>query len=266
MHALIGGDTHFEDLLEDFILEGGFFGRLGVYIPPVSSDDAFQTAQILALIRAAQARANRRLHERAPCPSAVYPRSSSARSSPTSTGTSRTPEHPPALGTFLHHIFAISLGSRTIHARTLEEEEIWKAMKASMPTGGGEDLMDDSGSEDDDDDDDEDEDDDLAEDEDAEEKEDSDADDLMSLVEGSDNEDLISLDGDVPEGLIEYDGPDDSDDGDDPGVLVPDVDRKHEEAMTGGKGGKRKKLRSLPTFATYEDYAKLIEEGPEDDI
>ena len=37
------------------------------------------------------------------------------------------------------------------------------------------------------------------------------------------------------------------------------------------KGGKeeqkkRKKVRSLPTFASYEDYAKLIEEGPEDDI
>jgi len=37
------------------------------------------------------------------------------------------------------------------------------------------------------------------------------------------------------------------------------------------KGGKeelktRKKARSLPTFASYEDYAKLIEEGPENDI
>ena len=28
----------------------------------------------------------------------------------------------------------------------------------------------------------------------------------------------------------------------------------------------RKKLKALPTFATAEDYAKLIEEGPEDDI
>ncbi|CAA7269374.1 unnamed protein product [Cyclocybe aegerita] len=184
----------------------------------------------------------------------------------------------------------------------LEEEEIWKAMKASMPTAGDDDLMDDSDSENSEDEDevpdfgddsdlaieDDLEDDDQAEDKDAEEKEDSD-DDLMSLVEGSDNEDLISLDGDVPEGLIEYDGSDDSDDGNaDPGVLLPDADanvdpeeewhgigvgtskndkkRKHDEATAGGKGGKRKKLRSLPTFASYEDYAKLIEEGPEDDI
>ena len=29
---------------------------------------------------------------------------------------------------------------------------------------------------------------------------------------------------------------------------------------------KKKRMRSLPTFATYEDYAKLIEDGPEDDI
>ena len=29
---------------------------------------------------------------------------------------------------------------------------------------------------------------------------------------------------------------------------------------------RRKKLRSLPTFASYEDYAKLIEDGPEDNI
>ena len=28
----------------------------------------------------------------------------------------------------------------------------------------------------------------------------------------------------------------------------------------------RKKRKALPTFATYEEYAKMIEEGPEDDI
>ena len=33
----------------------------------------------------------------------------------------------------------------------------------------------------------------------------------LSLVEVSDNEDLISLDGDVPEGLSEYNGSDISD-------------------------------------------------------
>ena len=34
---------------------------------------------------------------------------------------------------------------------------------------------------------------------------DSDGDDVLSLLEDSDNEDLVSLDGDVPDGLIEYD-------------------------------------------------------------
>jgi len=91
-----------------------------------------------------------------------------------------------------------------------------------------------------------------------------------SLVKASDNEDLISLDGEVPEGLIEYDGSDVSDGeaveerewGGISGSAGNAIKRKSEES----KGGKRKKLRSLPTFASYDDYAKLIEEGPEDDI
>ena len=106
------------------------------------------------------------------------------------------------------------------------------------------------------------------------EKDDSDADDVLSLVEGSDNEDLISLDGDVPDGLIEYDGSDASNE--EAHHIAVDED----EAWGGIGGGslskkrkrdemsgvKRKKLRSLPTFASYEDYAKMIEDGPEDDI
>jgi len=98
----------------------------------------------------------------------------------------------------------------------------------------------------------------------------SDDEEALSLVEASDNEDLVSLDGDVPEGLIEHDG---SDVSDEEAVEEREWDgisgsagnakkRKSEES----KGGKRKKLRSLPTFASYDDYAKLIEEGPEDDI
>jgi ribosome biogenesis protein MAK21 len=94
--------------------------------------------------------------------------------------------------------------------------------------------------------------------------------DGLSLVEASDNEDLISLNGDVPDGLIEYDGSD------------ADHNPEEEEVWGGisGSGGtgakrkregeskseRRKKLRSLPTFASYEDYAKMIEDGPEDDI
>lgn len=107
---------------------------------------------------------------------------------------------------------------------------------------------------------------------------DDDADDGLSLAEASDNEDLNSLDGDLPHGLIEYDGSDadaddtDGVDDDDAATLAKDDElgirsgndkkRKRED----DKIGKRKKLRSLPTFASYEDYAKLIEEGPEDDI
>jgi ribosome biogenesis protein MAK21 len=29
---------------------------------------------------------------------------------------------------------------------------------------------------------------------------------------------------------------------------------------------RKKKLRALPTFASYEDYARMIEDGPEEDI
>ena len=103
-----------------------------------------------------------------------------------------------------------------------------------------------------------------------------DNDDGLSLAEVSDNEDLISLDGDLPHGLIEYDGSDvdaNEDDDDDAATLAKDEEwggissgndkkRKREDSRM----GKRKKLRSLPTFASYEDYAKLIEEGLEDDI
>ena len=29
---------------------------------------------------------------------------------------------------------------------------------------------------------------------------------------------------------------------------------------------RKKKLRALPTFASYEDYARMIEDGPEEDL
>jgi len=68
------------------------------------------------------------------------------------------------------------------------------------------------------------------------------------------------LDGDVPKGLIECDGPDASD-----GEVVEEMEWG---VISGSVGNaeKRKKLRSLPTLASYEDYVKLIEEDPEDDI
>ncbi|KAF8197362.1 CBF/Mak21 family-domain-containing protein [Pholiota molesta] len=150
----------------------------------------------------------------------------------------------------------------------LDEDEIWKVMQASMPKAeGDDDLMDDSDVDIDDDEglslsdsdeeghvvdsdpDDEDED-----DEDEAENGSSNDGDGLSLVEASDNEDLISLNGDVPDGLIEYDGSD------------ADHNPEEEEREGESKSERRKKLRSLPTFASYEDYAKMIEDGPEDDI
>jgi ribosome biogenesis protein MAK21 len=108
--------------------------------------------------------------------------------------------------------------------------------------------------------------------------EDDDDDEKLSLVESSDAEDLIPLD--EAEGLAFKDGlidwPGDEDDASD--------GENEDDEWTGFGGGspalggkrkrnggkeeqkKRKKVRSLPTFASYEDYAKLIEEGPEDDI
>ena len=109
------------------------------------------------------------------------------------------------------------------------------------------------------------------EDEDDEEAEEEDEcdDDALSLAEASDAEDLLSLDEDLPEGLIEYDGSD----------ADSDADVPEEEEEWGGIGGgkkrkrgdddaksRKKKLRSLPTFASYEDYAKLIDDEPEDNI
>ncbi|KAF8152290.1 CBF/Mak21 family-domain-containing protein [Crassisporium funariophilum] len=173
-------------------------------------------------------------------------------------------------------------------ASDADEEEIWKAMKATMPKAhGDEDLMEDSEMEEDDDDlpsdfmEDSDaveaspaEGDSDSEDEDEDEDEDGDG---LSLVEASDNEDLISLDGDMSDGLIEYDGSDAGGDDDDADVAIVAEDEDQEWGGISGAndkkrkrdetaGGRRKKLRSLPTFASYEDYAKLIEDGPEDDI
>ncbi|KAF8227475.1 CBF-domain-containing protein [Tricholoma matsutake] len=142
-----------------------------------------------------------------------------------------------------------------------EEGEIWKVMKATMPKAAGEedDLMEDS--------------DDLPsdfdEDMDSDEENTSAGDeDTLALVEGSDNEDLVSLDGDIPEGLLDYEGSESSDHGEEEwGGIDTGEDKKGKKRKRDDTGReKRKKLRSLPTFASYEDYAKMIEDGPEDDL
>lgn len=84
----------------------------------------------------------------------------------------------------------------------------------------------------------------------------------LSLVEDSDNEDLIPLDEDGPS-LIEYDGSDAASEEEEwGGIGGEDKKRKRED----GEGNKRKKLRSLPTFASYEDYASMIDREEEDDL
>ncbi|KAH7920324.1 CBF-domain-containing protein [Leucogyrophana mollusca] len=152
-----------------------------------------------------------------------------------------------------------------------EEAEIWKAMQATMPPmAGDEDLMEDSDSDEipsglDDDDDDDDE---PEGESDRQDEDDEGSADALSLAEGSDNEDLVDID-DIPQGLIDFDGSD-SENGEDGaeeewgGFSGADNGKRKREDES--KGSKRKKLKSLPTFASYEDYAKMIEDGPEDDI
>lgn len=137
-----------------------------------------------------------------------------------------------------------------------------QAMKASMPAElQDDDLFDEeddlpSDVEDDDD------------EESAEEDDDNnDGDDeALSLVEASDNEDLLSLGEDIPDGLIDFEGPESGSDGEEWGG-IDDLSKNKKRKRSGDETKeKRKKLRSLPTFASYEDYAKMIEDGPEDNI
>jgi ribosome biogenesis protein MAK21 len=102
------------------------------------------------------------------------------------------------------------------------------------------------------------------EDEDGDDEDGGSGDDF-SMVEASDNEDLLSLD-EVPRGLIEYDGIADEDGGDVEEEWNGFGSTKKRKQENESKREKRKKLRSLPTFASYDDYAKMIEDAPEDDI
>jgi len=113
---------------------------------------------------------------------------------------------------------------------------------------------------------------------DAEEPSEVDEDGKLSLVESSDAEDLIPLDEAealaFKDGLMDWPGDEgDSSDGGEAdeewtgfGSGSPALGGKRKRRDGEEEQKKRKKARSLPTFASYEDYAKLIEEGPEDDI
>jgi ribosome biogenesis protein MAK21 len=96
--------------------------------------------------------------------------------------------------------------------------------------------------------------------------------DHLSLVEASDAEDLINLNDEVDVGIINAHFSDsESEDGEEwGGVREPQAKskRKRGAADNGHTDikGKKRKLRSLPTFASYDDYAAMIDDGPEDDI
>ncbi|KAH8987132.1 CBF-domain-containing protein [Lactarius hatsudake] len=168
-----------------------------------------------------------------------------------------------------------------------EEGEIWQAMKASMPSTAGD-------NEDDDDDDGDDltgeaegltspsisdvEDGLLSSgpDEDASTAsevkhvdDDDDDDDEPSLLEDSD--DLLDL-AEASVDLIEYDVADSDGEaveewtGLGGGADVADNKRKRSRGGNDGGPAQRKRHRSLPTFASYEDYAPMIEDGPEENL
>ncbi len=103
---------------------------------------------------------------------------------------------------------------------------------------------------------------------DQEEEARDDGSDEISLAEASDADDLLPLDTDIPEGLLEYDGSDvEQGDEDEEWGGIREAPAKPGKRKRGDEEkNKRKKLRSLPTFASYEDYAKLIEDGPEDNL
>ncbi len=94
-----------------------------------------------------------------------------------------------------------------------------------------------------------------------------DEDDGMSLAEGSDAEDLNGLDDEMPDGLIEYpEGDGENEDEDEGWAGFEDGNKKKRKGRHEDSKQKKKKLRSLPTFASYDDYAKMIDDAPEDDI
>ncbi|KZT01908.1 CBF-domain-containing protein [Laetiporus sulphureus 93-53] len=162
-----------------------------------------------------------------------------------------------------------------------EETEIWKAMKATMPAELDDDgLMEGSEDEDEDEvpldlesggnDDDEDDQVEQSEKEAGKDEAHSEADDF-SLAEASDAEDLLPLDTEIPMGLVEYDGSDaeGSDQEEVWGGIGEDGSKAKKRKRGEEKGSARsrkKKLKSLPTFASYDDYARMIEDGPEDNV
>ena len=120
----------------------------------------------------------------------------------------------------------------------------------SPPISDAEDAFVDSGSDDDDDDDD------TPTAVDGENGDKSDNDDEFSDAEASDDLELIDYD------TTDSNAEDWTGIG---GSLDVAADNKRKRGNDGAPS-RRKKRRSLPTFASYEEYARMIEDGPEDNL
>jgi ribosome biogenesis protein MAK21 len=87
---------------------------------------------------------------------------------------------------------------------------------------------------------------------------------LSSIAEGSGDDDLLPF-----RGLIEYDGSDTSEEKEEEeswlGVGTPAANKKRTNEVD-TRPRKRKKRETLTAFASYEDYARMIEDAPEDNI
>jgi len=95
--------------------------------------------------------------------------------------------------------------------------------------------------------------------------------DESELDFSEDENDLVSdVDGDDPTGLVECPSgssdAEDEQDGEWQGFGSERKTPKRKRELDSDHGEKRRKLRALPTFASYEDYATMIENSKEEDI
>lgn len=91
--------------------------------------------------------------------------------------------------------------------------------------------------------------------------------DTFTMAEGSDDEDLVDWsEANVPGGLVEYDGSDAGNEEEWAGFGDEPSKKRKRAGDQQEKQGRRKKLKSLPTFASYEDYQAMIDADPEDNI
>ncbi|CAE6417516.1 unnamed protein product [Rhizoctonia solani] len=149
-------------------------------------------------------------------------------------------------------------------ASELDEEAVWKAMQSSMPElqnagddsddvpSGLDDMPDDSDGE-------------SGESE-ADQRSGSDTENDESIEGGGMPDDLDGSEEELeftedPDDLIELSGGDVSSSDEE-----PVQGKRKKSSKVESEGEKRKKPRRLPTFASAEDYAKMIDEAPEDDI